>query len=95
MDQVGAKGEATGAPDDVATYIHLAKIVSSTEDKAAGMRLVERAWPLARELKLGPELPQILRSRGQLIRKGKVQIPMEMAISRWKYIFSAPLELGL
>lgn len=48
---------ATGALDDVATYIHLATVVSASEYKAASLRWWNAAWSLARELKLGRELP--------------------------------------
>lgn len=48
---------ATGALDDVATYIHLATVVSASEYKAASLRWWNAAWSLARELKLGREQP--------------------------------------
>ncbi|KAL1952946.1 hypothetical protein VTO42DRAFT_3930 [Malbranchea cinnamomea] len=57
MDQLGAESSATGAIDDVATYIHLATVVSASEYKAASIRWWSAAWSLARELKLGRELP--------------------------------------
>lgn len=57
MDQLGAQSSATGAVDDVATYVHLATVVSASEYKAASMRWWTAAWCLARELKLGRELP--------------------------------------
>lgn len=57
MDQLGAESSATGAIDDVATYIHLATVVSASEYKAASIRWWTAAWSLARELKLGRELP--------------------------------------
>ncbi|KAI9374888.1 fungal-specific transcription factor domain-containing protein [Aspergillus egyptiacus] len=57
MDQLGAQSTATGAVDDVATYVHLATVVSASEYKAASMRWWTAAWTLARELKLGRELP--------------------------------------
>ncbi|KAK5118179.1 hypothetical protein LTR85_008159 [Meristemomyces frigidus] len=53
----GASPGATGALDDVATYIHLATVVSASEYKAASLRWWNAAWSLARELKLGRELP--------------------------------------
>ncbi|KAJ5102001.1 Transcription factor [Penicillium alfredii] len=56
MDQLGAQSSATGAVDDVATYVHLATVVSASEYKAASMRWWTAAWSLARELKLGREL---------------------------------------
>lgn len=57
MDQLGAQSSATGAVDDVATYVHLATVVSASEYKAASMRWWTAAWSLSRELKLGRELP--------------------------------------
>ncbi|KAF7846502.1 hypothetical protein BT93_L4228 [Corymbia citriodora subsp. variegata] len=48
---------AAGAIDDVATYINLATVVSASEYKAASLRWWNAAWSLARELKLGRELP--------------------------------------
>lgn len=57
MDQLGARKSATGAVDDVATYIHLAVVISASEYKAASLRWWSAAWSLARELKLGRELP--------------------------------------
>ncbi|KAJ5945627.1 Xylanolytic transcriptional activator xlnR, partial [Penicillium verhagenii] len=57
MDQLGAQSSATCAVDDVATYVHLATVVSASEYKAASMRWWTAAWSLARELKLGRELP--------------------------------------
>ncbi|OJD26373.1 hypothetical protein ACJ73_02240 [Blastomyces percursus] len=65
MDQFGAESSATGAIDDVATYIHLATVVSASEYKAASMRWWTAAWSLARELKLGRELPPNIPQNGQ------------------------------
>ncbi|PNY29861.1 Xylanolytic transcriptional activator xlnR, partial [Tolypocladium capitatum] len=48
---------ATGHLDDVATYAHLATVVSASEYKGASLRWWNAAWSLARELKLGRELP--------------------------------------
>ncbi|KAF2204400.1 hypothetical protein GQ43DRAFT_172670 [Delitschia confertaspora ATCC 74209] len=48
---------ATGGLDDVATYMHLAIVVSASEYKAASLRWWNAAWSLARELKLGREVP--------------------------------------
>lgn len=48
---------ASAALDDVATYIHLATVVSASEYKAASLRWWNAAWSLAREMKLGRELP--------------------------------------
>ncbi|KAJ5546087.1 Xylanolytic transcriptional activator xlnR [Penicillium frequentans] len=63
MDQLGAQSSATCAVDDVATYVHLATVVSASEYKAASMRWWTAAWSLARELKLGRELPPNAASR--------------------------------
>ena len=54
------EGQTPGASaglDDVATYVHLATVVSASEYKAASLRWWNAAWSLARELKLGRELP--------------------------------------
>ncbi|KAH7160237.1 fungal-specific transcription factor domain-containing protein [Dactylonectria estremocensis] len=48
---------AAGCLDDVITYIHLAVVVSASEYKGASIRWWNAAWSLARELKLGRELP--------------------------------------
>ncbi|KAI9713432.1 MAG: hypothetical protein M1820_000814 [Bogoriella megaspora] len=48
---------ASGQLDDVVTYVHLATVVSASEYKAASLRWWNAAWSLARELKLGRELP--------------------------------------
>ncbi|KAK4983629.1 hypothetical protein LTR50_007112 [Elasticomyces elasticus] len=58
----GITAGATGILDDVATYMHLATVISATEYKAASLRWWNAAWSLARELKLGRELPQNLLS---------------------------------
>ncbi|KAK1752151.1 Xylanolytic transcriptional activator xlnR [Echria macrotheca] len=55
--ETGAFG-AAGTLDDVVTYIHLATVVSASEYKGASLRWWNAAWSLARELKLGRELPQ-------------------------------------
>lgn len=54
--ETGAFG-AAGHLDDVVTYIHLATVVSASEYKGASIRWWNAAWSLARELKLGRELP--------------------------------------
>ena len=56
-DNEGGSMGATGALDDVATYINLATVVSASEYKGASLRWWNAAWSLARELKLGRELP--------------------------------------
>ncbi|PSN62022.1 hypothetical protein BS50DRAFT_592259 [Corynespora cassiicola Philippines] len=48
---------APGALDDIATYMHLAIVISASEYKAASLRWWHAAWSLARELKLGKEYP--------------------------------------
>lgn len=53
----GGSPGASGALDDVVTYINLATVVSASEYKAASLRWWNAAWSLARELKLGRELP--------------------------------------
>ncbi|KAI3323440.1 fungal-specific transcription factor domain-containing protein [Xylariaceae sp. AK1471] len=60
MENIGVEPGAFGAAgslDDVVTYIHLATVVSASEYKGASMRWWNAAWSLARELKLGRELP--------------------------------------
>ncbi|KAK5806695.1 hypothetical protein VI817_000953 [Penicillium citrinum] len=76
MDQLGAQSSATGAVDDVATYVHLATVVSASEYKAASMRWWTAAWSLARELKLGRELPPNATSKqdGELERESEIDI---------------------
>lgn len=56
-DSEGGSAGASGAVDDVATYMNLATVVSASEYKAASLRWWNAAWSLARELKLGRELP--------------------------------------
>lgn len=48
----------TSTLDDVATYLNLGIVTSASEYKAASLRWWNAAWSLARELKLGRELPQ-------------------------------------
>ncbi|KAK4065789.1 transcriptional regulator family: Fungal Specific TF [Trichoderma aggressivum f. europaeum] len=55
--ETGAFG-AIGSLDDVITYVHLATVISASEYKGASLRWWGAAWSLARELKLGRELPQ-------------------------------------
>ncbi|KAL4779549.1 fungal-specific transcription factor domain-containing protein [Aspergillus varians] len=54
-DDRGLVGPA-GSLDDVVTYIHVASIISSSEQKAASMRWWHAAFTLARELKLNQEI---------------------------------------
>lgn len=49
----------TSTLDDVATYINLGVVTSASEYKAASLRWWNAAWSLARELKLGRELPKM------------------------------------
>ncbi|KAI5308908.1 hypothetical protein KEM55_004552, partial [Ascosphaera atra] len=56
-DHVGAETSSSGALDDVITYMHIATVVSASEYKAASMRWWSAAYNLARELRLGRELP--------------------------------------
>lgn len=62
MGQYDARVEAglppTSTLDDVATYLNLGVVTSASEYKAASLRWWNAAWSLARELKLGRELPQ-------------------------------------
>ncbi|KAF1990841.1 hypothetical protein K402DRAFT_369830 [Aulographum hederae CBS 113979] len=58
QDPANGSPGAAGGLDDVATYMHLATVVSATEYKAASLRWWNAAWSLARELKLGRELAQ-------------------------------------
>ena len=55
--ETGGAFGAAGTLDDVVTYIHLATVVSASEYKGASLRWWNAAWSLARELKLGRELP--------------------------------------
>jgi hypothetical protein len=55
-DEIMTAG-APGGLDDVATYMHLAIVISASEYKAASLRWWNAAWSLARELKLGKEVP--------------------------------------
>lgn len=57
VSSAGGAFGAAGALDDVVTYIHLATVVSASEYKGASLRWWNAAWSLARELKLGRELP--------------------------------------
>lgn len=56
-EQLAAESGGAGPLDDVATYIHLATIVSASEYKAASMRWWNAAWSFAREMRLNRELP--------------------------------------
>ena len=56
-DHLAENDGPTATVDDVATYFHLATVVSASEYKAASLRWWNAAWSLARELKLGRELP--------------------------------------
>ncbi|KAL1981091.1 hypothetical protein VTN96DRAFT_3074 [Rasamsonia emersonii] len=54
-DDRGLVGPA-GSLDDIITYIHVASIVSASEQKAASMRWWHAAFTLARELRLNQEV---------------------------------------
>lgn len=56
-DHVGFEGSITAHVDVLATYIHLATVVSASERKAASLRWWGAAWAIARELKFGREAP--------------------------------------
>ncbi|EMR62164.1 putative transcriptional activator xlnr protein [Eutypa lata UCREL1] len=69
----GAFG-AAGTLDDVITYIHLATVVSASEYKGASLRWWNAAWSLARELKLGRELPtSVVPSTSELDADGNLE----------------------
>ncbi|EXJ82781.1 hypothetical protein A1O3_06596 [Capronia epimyces CBS 606.96] len=53
----GVPGVDRSQIDNLATYIHLATVVSASERKAASLRWWNAAWSLAREIRLGRELP--------------------------------------
>ncbi|KAH8431991.1 uncharacterized protein LDX57_009638 [Aspergillus melleus] len=63
-DDRGLVGPA-GSLDDVITYIHVASIISSSEQKAASMRWWHAAFTLARELKLNQEIEVMPHVDGQ------------------------------
>ncbi|KAJ5731911.1 Arabinanolytic transcriptional activator araR [Penicillium malachiteum] len=63
-DDKGLIGPA-GSLDDVVTYIHVASIISSSEQKAASMRWWHAAFTLARELKLNQEIEVASNVEGQ------------------------------
>jgi len=69
-DTEGKSTGATAALDDVITYINLATVVSASEYKAASLRWWNAAWSLARELKLGRELPLVQPSAQQQAAEG-------------------------
>jgi xylanolytic transcriptional activator XlnR len=56
-DHAGFEGSVTAHVDVLATYIHLATVVSASERKAASLRWWGAAWSIARELKFGREAP--------------------------------------
>ncbi|OAQ57940.1 transcriptional activator xlnR [Purpureocillium lilacinum] len=55
--QGSSTAHLAGELDDVATYAHLATVISASEYKGASIRWWNNAWSLARELKLGREIP--------------------------------------
>ncbi|KAF1829647.1 hypothetical protein BDW02DRAFT_138663 [Decorospora gaudefroyi] len=67
----------TSTLDDVATYINLGVVTSASEYKAASLRWWNAAWSLARELKLGRELPQGLsKERETTATDGEIELGM-------------------
>ena len=56
-DHSTIQGSDRAQVDNLATYIHLATVVSASERKAASLRWWNAAWSLAREIRLGRELP--------------------------------------
>jgi hypothetical protein len=46
-----------GNLDDIATYVNLGVVTSASEYKAASLRWWNAAWSLAREMRLGKEIP--------------------------------------
>jgi len=84
MENIGGEPGAFGAAgslDDVVTYIHLATVVSASEYKGASMRWWNAAWSLARELKLGRELPpnapSTAQGAGESERSGDMDTDLE------------------
>lgn len=61
----GISDSPVGDLDDIATYMNLGVVTSASEFKAASLRWWNAAWSLARELKLGRELPQETTEREQ------------------------------
>ena len=61
--------------DNLATYIHLATVVSASERKAASLRWWNAAWSLARETRLGRELPPNPPEKNGDDRKGRADQP--------------------
>ncbi len=77
-DALAAEGGAfgaSGALDDVVTYIHLATVVSASEYKGASLRWWNAAWALARELKLGRELPHPTATDAHGEEENRAQMP--------------------
>lgn len=56
-DRIGNHGVDRIQIDNLATYMHLATVVSASERKATSLRWWNAAWSLAREIRLGRELP--------------------------------------
>ena len=95
----GGSPGASGALDDVATYINLATVVSASEYKAASLRWWNAAWSLARELKLGRELPQNPEQQdgadmtdGQMDANGEPMngAPQGNGHVKWQYVSNIP-----
>ena len=92
-EQLAAESSGAGPLDIVATYIHLATIVSASEYKAASMRWWNAAWSFAREMRLNREIsnnssePEETRDRDRGInttntgRFGSSTIPIDTVTS--------------
>lgn len=86
--------------DNLATYMHLATVVSASERKAASLRWWNAAWSLAREMRLGRELPEDIpvdegqstsaveeyQANGNEVRKSSYSDPSAAATSRRKVV---------
>ncbi|KAF2875422.1 fungal-specific transcription factor domain-containing protein [Massariosphaeria phaeospora] len=66
----------TSTIDDVATYLNLGVVTSASEYKAASLRWWNTAWGLARELKLGRELPQGSARERDRAENGEAELSM-------------------
>lgn len=95
---------AAGTVDDVATYIHLATVVSASEYKGASLRWWNAAWSLARELRLGRELPESLSAPDPESENTGGQVDMQGLITEeereerrriWWLVYSVDRHLAL
>ncbi|OKL56469.1 Arabinanolytic transcriptional activator araR [Talaromyces atroroseus] len=78
-DDRGLVGPA-GSLDDVVTYIHVASIISSSEQKAASMRWWHAAFTLARELRLNQEVEATSNLNSPV---DSSNVPFEFAEGTW------------